>query len=167
MVVNSSSPNMTNTSRRTRSNTKKDTDNQPQNQVNPADEVETQAADADNVPESDTLKEKLDVASKSNSTEGNSAPTQIQVSPEPSAIANHRPVGQNQFEIAGMLTAKRPIGKAVQANEVTFIQSENPTGSMANRPVSATQLQISAMVMNRPVASNEIDDPDLLMGYLD
>jgi hypothetical protein len=30
-----------------------------------------------------------------------------------------------------------------------------------------TQLQISSMVMNRPIASNGIDDPDLLMGYLD
>ncbi|MDT9197161.1 hypothetical protein [Limnospira sp. PMC 1042.18] len=133
--------------------------------MTPADEAETEAAD--NVPESDTLKEKLDVASKSSSTEGNSAPTQIQVSPEPSAIVNHRPVGQNQFEIAGMLTAKRPIGKAVNTTSVTFIQPENPTGSMANRPVSATELQISSMVMNRPIASNEIDDPDMLMGYLD
>jgi hypothetical protein len=38
---------------------------------------------------------------------------------------------------------------------------------MANRPVATTQLQITSMLVNRPVASNEVDDPYALMGYLD
>lgn len=174
MAVNSSNSNRRNKSRRTRSTTKKDTDNQPQNQVTKAESTATESVEAetkmaDNVPKSDTLKEKLDVATKPTPTEGNSAPTQIQVSPsqQPTAMIHNRPLEQNQFEIAGMLTAKRPIGKAVHAPAVTFIQSENTGNSMANRPVSTTEIQISSMVMNRPIASNEIDDPNLLMGYLD
>jgi hypothetical protein len=39
-----------------------------------------------------------------------------------------------------------------------------------HRPIAASHLQISetyAVMGNRPVASNEIDDPTTLMGFLD
>ncbi|WLT38512.1 hypothetical protein NON20_01110 [Synechocystis sp. B12] len=37
-----------------------------------------------------------------------------------------------------------------------------------NRPIALSHLHISEITAgNRPVASNEIDDPNTLMGYLD
>jgi hypothetical protein len=138
--------------------------------LTPTETTETKSVEADtetaeNEKESDTKQEKLDVATKS-TQEGNSAPTQIQVS-QPTRTIYNRPVEHSNFEVAGMLTANRPIAKANNTTSVTLIQPEGGGGAMANRPIAATQLHISSMVMNRPIASNDIDDPDLLMGYLD
>jgi hypothetical protein len=170
MAVNSSSSNRRTTSRRTRRTTKKDTDDQSPAELTPTETTETKSVEAEtktaeNEKESDTQQEKLDVATKS-TQEGNSAPTQIQVS-QPNTMIHNRPVEHSNWEVAGMLTANRPIAKANHTTSVTLIQPEDAAGVMANRPIAATQLQISSMVMNRPIASNDIDDPDLLMGYLD
>lgn len=170
MAASSSSSNRRTTSRRTRSTTKKDAENQSQKELTQAETTETESVEAatetaENEKESDSKQEKLDVATKP-TQEGNSAPTQIQVS-QPNMMVHNRPVEHSTFEVAGMLTANRPIAKANNTTSVTLIQPEEGTGVMSNRPIGMTQLQISSMVMNRPIASNDIDDPDLLMGYLD
>ena len=102
---------------------------------------------------------------KEESTE-NTAPTQIQGASTALGMPN-RPIEHSDLEVTGTLMGNRPIVKADSAMSVSLIQSEEVTGAMANRPVAATHLQITAMVMNRPIASNQIDDPNTLMGYLD
>lgn len=96
----------------------------------------------------------------------NTAPTQIQVASTALGMPN-RPIEHSNLEVTGTLMGRRPIVKAESAMSVSLIQSEEMTGVMANRPVAATHLQITAMVMNRPVASNQVDDPNTLMGYID
>jgi hypothetical protein len=61
----------------------------------------------------------------------------------------------------------RPIFKTESVSGISFVHSEDSVGAMANRPVAISHLQITSMTVNRPVASNDVDDPYALMGYLD
>ncbi len=110
---------------------------------------------------------KLDVVAKSSKKEAdaNNAPTQIQVAS--SMVFMNRPIEHSHLEIAGMLSPNRPIFKSNTDNEVALIHLEDAVGALANRPIEASHLQITSMVMNRPIASNEIDNPLTLMGFLD
>ncbi|MGL5083318.1 MAG: hypothetical protein ACRC8A_17700 [Microcoleaceae cyanobacterium] len=95
-----------------------------------------------------------------------SASTQIQV--RTAMIMPNRPIGESHLEIVGTLMGgHRPIMRASSVSSVVLVDSEDSVGSMANRPIAAIDLHVTGMLMNRPVASNEIDDPFLLMGYLD
>ena len=96
----------------------------------------------------------------------NTAPTQIQVA-QSAMIRYNRPVEPSHLEVTGTLMGNRPIVKTESALSITLIQPEDAAGVMANRPIAATNLEITSMLMNRPVASNQIDDPNTLMGYLD
>jgi hypothetical protein len=96
----------------------------------------------------------------------NTAPTQIQVA-NMAMIMPNRPIEHSDLEVTGTLMGNRPIVKADSALSVTLIQPEETSGVMANRPISATHLQITGMMMNRPIASNQIDDPNTLMGFID
>ena len=110
----------------------------------------------------------LEIDTKSTKSEpaANSAPTQIQVA-QPTAIIPNRPIEESHIEVVGTLMGNRPIFKADSVSAITLVQSEESVGVMANRPVAMTNLEITSMNMNRPIASNEIDDPYTLMGYLD
>lgn len=140
-------------------------------EVNPSENQEDMVKVEDHTengqPQEDTSQEKkLEVVTKAakEETPANTASTQIQVAPKGMIM---RPIEHSNLEIAGMLSANRPIFKASSATALTLIPSEEMAGVMANRPVEASHLQISGMVMNRPVATNEIDDPITLMGFLD
>lgn len=111
---------------------------------------------------------KLDVVAKSSKKEAdaNGAPTQIQVASS-SIFYMNRPVEHSHLEIAGMLSPNRPIFKSNTENDVALIHLEDSVGALANRPIEASHLQITSMIMNRPIASNEVDNPLTLMGFLD
>jgi hypothetical protein len=110
----------------------------------------------------------LEMESKPTKAESSvhSAQTQIQVS-HSAMIMPNRPIEESHLEIVGTIMGNRPIFKTESASGVSFVHSEDSVGAMANRPVATTQLQITSMLVNRPVASNEVDDPYALMGYLD
>ncbi|MEL7038057.1 MAG: hypothetical protein AAFO04_20930 [Cyanobacteria bacterium J06592_8] len=102
---------------------------------------------------------------KAESTQ-NTASTQIQVA-QSAMIMPNRPIEESHLEVVGMISRNRPVFKTESASGMTFVHSEDTVGAMANRPVAHTQLQITSMVANRPIASNQVDDPYALMGYLD
>ncbi len=85
---------------------------------------------------------------------------------KPSELPGNRPVTVSNLKIAETYSAvggTRPIF----ANEMKVAGSITASGI---RPISASTLQISetyVVMGNRPVASNQIDDPATLMGYLD
>lgn len=73
-------------------------------------------------------------------------PNQLQIVHTYVSVGSNRPVTKSGLEIKGMISLS------------------------GNRPITASHLQISQefkIMGNRPVASNFIDDPLLLMGYLD
>ncbi|MDY7023075.1 MAG: hypothetical protein SWJ54_17285 [Cyanobacteriota bacterium] len=127
----------------------KETDNSQEKEMSKDLEMETQPA-------------------KAESTQ-NTAPTQIQVaqSAQSAMIMPNRPIEESHLEVVGMISRNRPVFKTESASGMTFVHSEDTVGAMANRPVAHTQLQITSMAANRPIASNQIDDPYALMGYLD
>jgi len=73
-------------------------------------------------------------------------PNHLQIMRTYTSVGSIRPVTKSHLDIKGMMTLS------------------------GNRPITASHLQISQefkIMGNRPVASNYIDDPLLLMGYLD
>ncbi|MEA5540004.1 hypothetical protein VB834_13295 [Limnoraphis robusta Tam1] len=96
----------------------------------------------------------------------NSTPTQIQVAHQAMIMPN-RPIEESHLEVVGTIMGNRPIFKTESVSGISFVHSEDSVGAMANRPVAISHLQITSMTVNRPVASNEVDDPYALMGYLD
>ncbi|MEB3278345.1 MAG: hypothetical protein VKK42_05410 [Lyngbya sp.] len=104
-------------------------------------------------------------ATKADSSD-NSAPTQIQVA-QSAMIMPNRPIEESHLEVVGTIMGNRPIFKTESVSGISFVQSEDAVGAMANRPVATTHLQITSMMANRPIASNQVDDPYALMGYLD
>lgn len=132
-----------------------------------AQEDTVKAENTENNQEKNMSKD-LEMESKPTKAESSahSAPTQIQVS-HSAMIMPNRPIEESHLEITGTIMGNRPIFKTESASGVSFVHSEDSVGAMANRPVATTQLQITSMLVNRPVASNEVDDPYALMGYLD
>jgi hypothetical protein len=96
----------------------------------------------------------------------NSTPTQIQVA-HSAMIMPNRPIEESHLEVVGTIMGNRPIFKTESVSGISFVHSEDSVGAMANRPVAISHLQITSMTVNRPVASNDVDDPYALMGYLD
>ncbi|NJK36640.1 MAG: hypothetical protein HC825_07110 [Oscillatoriales cyanobacterium RM1_1_9] len=95
-----------------------------------------------------------------------SAPTEIRL--HPSALMPNRPIEESNLEVVGMLMGgHRPIMRASSTSAVVLVDSVDGTGPLAHRPVAAVDLHVTGMLMNRPVASNQIDDPFTLMGFLD
>ncbi|WP_152983521.1 hypothetical protein [Lyngbya aestuarii] len=132
-----------------------------------AQEDTVKAENTENNQEKNMSKD-LEMESKPTKAESSvhSAPTQIQVA-HSAMIMPNRPIEESHLEITGTIMGNRPIFKTESASGVSFVHSEDSVGAMANRPVATTQLQITSMLVNRPVASNEVDDPYALMGYLD
>lgn len=73
-------------------------------------------------------------------------PSHLEISSTYTTVGSLRPITKSGLDIKGMLTLS------------------------GRRPIVASHLQISqefTVMGNRPVASNHIDNPLLLMGYLD
>lgn len=81
-------------------------------------------------------------------------------------LPGNRPVEANHLQIFktfSSMGAERPITKSTLNTTGEIILS-------GSRPISAKTLQISetySVMGNRPVASNQIDNPTTLMGYID
>ena len=76
----------------------------------------------------------------------------------------NRPIEASKIHVVstyGSMGATRPVGASTMEVSSTMTVS-------GNRPIALSHLHISEITAgNRPVASNEIDDPNTLMGYLD
>lgn len=81
-------------------------------------------------------------------------------------LPNNRPVEAGHLEVVKTFTSVgslRPITKGHNYAGSNLVIS-------GSRPIAARTLQISetySVMGNRPVASNQIDDPVVLMGYID
>lgn len=97
-------------------------------------------------------------------------------------LPGNRPIGAANFEISQMISiaGNRPIGASnIQVLETRGIMGNRPIVSSqlkihdmmsfsGNRPITVSNLNIYDFLMGgRPIASNDIDDPETLMGYLD
>jgi hypothetical protein len=161
MTVSSSTPKRRNAGKRTSGTANSNQDNKTQ-----ADQVKVDIVN--NEPTTDMSSEnQLDIVDKpgKKGSQANTAATQIQVASTMTFM--NRPIEHSHLEIAGMLSANRPIFKSNSPNDATFIHLEDAVGGLAHRPIEASHLQITSMVMNRPIANNDIDDPVTLMGFLD
>ncbi len=97
--------------------------------------------------------------------------------------AGHRPVGADSFQIVHTIrdSGVRPVGaslvkidssteflgRPVGADSFQIVHTIRDSGV---RPVGASLVKIDGstqFIGNRPVASNELDDSAVLMGYLD
>jgi hypothetical protein len=161
MTVSSSTPKRGNAGKRTSGTANSNQDNKTQ-----TDQVKVETVE--NEPTTNMSPEnQLDLVDKpaKKGSEANTAPTQIQVASTMTFM--NRPIEHSHLEIVGMLSANRPIFKANTRDDVALIHLEDAVGALANRPIEASHLQITSMVMNRPIADNDIDDPVTLMGFLD
>ncbi|QUS60100.1 hypothetical protein [Synechocystis sp. PCC 7338] len=84
--------------------------------------------------------------------------------PTPKGMPTNRPIEASKLHVVstyGSMGATRPVGASTMEVSSTMTVS-------GNRPIALSHLRISEITAgNRPVASNEIDDPNTLMGYLD
>ncbi|MBE9204113.1 hypothetical protein IQ218_12535 [Synechocystis salina LEGE 06099] len=84
--------------------------------------------------------------------------------PTPKGMPTNRPIEASKLHVVstyGSMGATRPVGASTMEVSSTMTVS-------GNRPIALSHLHISEITAgNRPVASNEIDDPNTLMGYLD
>lgn len=90
----------------------------------------------------------------------------IQLINEPGLLPGNRPVEASHLKVVG--TYKSVGGsRPVSAGEMEISSTLTISGQ---RPIMVSHLQVSetyTVMGNRPVAPNDIDDPALLMGYLD
>jgi hypothetical protein len=88
----------------------------------------------------------------------------LELLPTPEGLPSNRPIEASKLHIVstyGALGGTRPIGASLMEVSGSLTIS-------GNRPIALSHLKISELYSgNRPVASNEIDDPSTLMGYLD
>lgn len=84
--------------------------------------------------------------------------------PTPKGMPTNRPIEASKIHVVstyGSMGATRPVGASTMEVSSTMTVS-------GNRPIALSHLHISEITAgNRPVASNDIDDPNTLMGYLD
>ena len=90
----------------------------------------------------------------------------IQLITEPGLLPGNRPVEASHLKI---VSTYKSVGAArpVAAGDMEISSTLTISGQ---RPFMVSHLQVSetyTVMGNRPVAPNEIDDPALLMGYLD
>lgn len=81
-------------------------------------------------------------------------------------LFGNRPVEAKHLQIVGTYKSVGSARPIVKSN----LQVESTMTISGNRPITVSHLKISEtfkVMSNRPVASNAIDDPLLLMGYLD
>lgn len=133
------------------------------------------------------LKPESAAASKSQTSPAKSEP--VTAKPQTATAA------QNTSESSGALSVQKRAGlslqstikRPVEASNLTVVETFRAVGgerpvfrsqlqtvdnfySSGMRPIGASTLKVSetyTVMGNRPVASNEIDDPSTLMGYID
>lgn len=79
------------------------------------------------------------------------------------ALAGNRPISASHLQVRQTISVAgiRPIF-------ASNLQIRDTISVSGNRPIFASTLKIQQMLPgNRPVASNDIDDPESLMGFLD
>ncbi|HEY9811667.1 MAG TPA: hypothetical protein V6D13_20255 [Halomicronema sp.] len=101
---------------------------------------------------------------------------------QPEPLPGNRPIGDTPFEISQSvsMSGNRPIGVSnIEVLETLSIMGNRPVVAShlhiqsmmtysGNRPITASTLDIyDFLAGGRPIASNDIDDPESLMGYLD
>ena len=85
---------------------------------------------------------------------------------EPGLLPGNRPVEASHLKVVSTY-------KSVGANRpvvASGMEVSNTLTISGQRPIMVSHLQVSetyTVMGNRPVAPNDIDDPALLMGYLD
>ena len=90
----------------------------------------------------------------------------LQLIVEEGHLPGNRPIEASHLNIVSTYSS-------VGANRPVVASGMDITGTLTisgQRPIMASHLQVSetyAVMGSRPVASNEIDDPALLMGFLD
>ena len=90
----------------------------------------------------------------------------IQLITEPGLLPGNRPVEASHLKV---VSTYKSVGAArpVVAGDMEISSTLTISGQ---RPIMVSHLQVSetyTVMGNRPVAPNDIDDPALLMGYLD
>lgn len=92
------------------------------------------------------------------------------------AIAGLRPVASSNLQVYGTIANNRPVLASplrvvsYAGNRPIFASEIVVLNDMGGRPITASNpalLQASNLPGGRPIASNEIDDTDGLLGYLD
>lgn len=92
------------------------------------------------------------------------------------AIAGRRPVAANTLQVYGTIANNRPVLASplrvvsYMGNRPIFASEIVVLNDVAGRPIAASNpalLQASNLPNGRPIASNEIDDSEGLLGYLD
>lgn len=90
----------------------------------------------------------------------------IQLITEPGLLPGNRPVEASHLKVVSTyksVGASRPVvASGMEVSSTLTISGQ--------RPIMVSHLQVSetyTVMGNRPVAPNDIDDPALLMGYLD
>jgi hypothetical protein len=91
--------------------------------------------------------------------------TALSIQARNTLLPQNRPIEPSHLEVVSTYSSvgsNRPITKGT----VNFNSSLAISG---NRPIAVSTLKVSDthVLGNRPIASNEIDDPTTLMGYLD
>lgn len=144
------------------------------------DKVETKEAKVENKVESTT---NMPVPAESSNGKENSSKLQVREE-KTLAISGERPIGTSDLQIAETVSISgiRPIGvshlqvvetmnimgiRPIGANTLDVVDTINLSGI---RPIGSSSLVVSetySVMGNRPVAANEVDDSELLMGYLD
>ncbi len=105
-------------------------------------------------------------AAKQDETKANGALSLREESKIAVSAASKRPIEPSKLVVAGTFRsvgADRPIF-------ASQIQTAGDFYSSGIRPIGVSTLQISqtySVMGNRPVASNEIDDSETLMGFID
>lgn len=74
----------------------------------------------------------------------------------------NRPVTSTGFRVLGTMSSSgtRPIA-------ASHLHISSTLAVSGNRPITSSNLVINHTLMNRPIASNEVDDSEGLMGFLD
>ena len=109
---------------------------------------------------------KSGTTSKTTSAKKEESDRALTISTQPrSLLPQNRPIQPSSLEIVhtySSVGSNRPVSKGT----IDFSSSIAISG---NRPIAASTLQVSESYImgNRPIASNESDDTDSLMGYLD
>ncbi|WAL59309.1 hypothetical protein [Thermocoleostomius sinensis] len=104
----------------------------------------------------------------------NQAKASIEVSSY--AVAGLRPIASSNLEVFGTILNNRPILASplevvsYAGNRPIFASEITVRSDFAGRPIvvsDPTLLQASLLPGGRPIASNEIDDSETLMGFID
>ncbi|MGL5876192.1 MAG: hypothetical protein ACRC2V_00155 [Xenococcaceae cyanobacterium] len=105
-------------------------------------------------------------ASKEKTSEKSSSQTAgLSLAVRPHMIFGNRPVEPSHLQI---VNTYRSVGgdRPVTTSGINVSSTLTVSG---NRPIAVSTLQVSESYImgNRPIASNEIDDPTTLMGFID